>query len=566
MGGERHKNTEKAQAFSGYLFYWGLLTGGGDWGMLSLLYKYVEIFAENWKGNTMCSLQEIFTNREIAIGFWIIIVVFVGLFTKPVQQFIRTTFPIIFCRKFVVFYIIFLSFFCFTVCFLYWVGFWAVGLLKDTVFWVIFVELPLFVRAIEKAKDNHFFTKLIKDNITLIVIAEFLFNFWTFELVTELILIPCAVFIAILYVIASREEKYQKIKRFFDGLYAILGVVIIVYAIINTIKTPEQLFNLATLKSLLLPTLLLFLNLPIVYGLALYSTYEQLFLRVKGNKKEAGKMKRSLLFFAGINLAKVTAIRNNIAQTLVVSLTEKDLKEKLKQLENRLSIQIGENYMKRPHYYIRCCIIGLIVSMLGLIVSNSNVQLKDIVSMNFTLNISRIQEIITYICSTALVLCICLLFYSIGLKKKKNEEISQIKKFALYDLLYLLKRQYTMLKEFPPLDTPIELFSLYITTAYEVKTICDKSMAKYDNILTSWEKETIGYLQLSATSLTRDIGISETEIEQYNAEKFNQYFTKKVEGARQSEDINVYKNTIQNDIAKYSEQIKLCYEEFKHYM
>ncbi len=514
----------------------------------------------------MCYLQEIFTNREIAIGSWILLAVVVALFTKPVQQFTKSTFSIIFCRKFVIFYIIFLSFFSLSIYFLYWIGFWDVGLLKYTIFWVVFVEIPLFVRTIEKAKDSHFFTKLIKDNIALIVIVEFVLNFWTFGLVAEFVLVPCIVFVALLYAIASREKRHQKVKRFFDGLFVILGIVVIIYAIKNIFQTPEQLFNLATLKKFSLPTLLLFLNLPVVYGLALYNTYEQLFLRVKGNKREKAKMKRRLFFFAGINFAKVTAISNNIAQTLVISLTEDDLEENLKRLENRLSMQIGENYMKRSHFYIMSCIVGLIVSIVGLILSNSLVPMKDIFTLNFTLDIVRIKEIVTYICSTGLVFCVCLLVFSTGLKKKKNEEISQIKKFALHELLYLVKRQYGMLKEFPPLDNPIELFYLYITTAYEIKAECDKSMAAYDNLLTSWEKDTIGHLQLSATSLVHDTGISEAEIDQYDAEKFNRYFAEKTVAAPQNEKINVFTHTTQKEVEKYSEQIKLCYEEFKHYM
>lgn len=74
------------------------------------------------------------------------------------------------------------------------------------------------------------------------------------------------------------------------------------------------------------------------------------------------------------------------------------------------------------------------------------------------MDIPRLKEIITYICSTGLVLSFCLLIYSLGFRKKKNEEISQVKKYALHNLLYLIKRQDNMLQEFPPIDEPKELF------------------------------------------------------------------------------------------------------------
>ena len=55
----------------------------------------------------MMLMQEIFNNREIAIGIWVIIVLAIVLISKslwqPLLQFLRTAIPILFCRKFVVF-------------------------------------------------------------------------------------------------------------------------------------------------------------------------------------------------------------------------------------------------------------------------------------------------------------------------------------------------------------------------------------------------------------------------------------------------------------------------------
>jgi hypothetical protein len=75
------------------------------------------------------------------------------------------------------------------------------------------------------------------------------------------------------------------------------------------------------------------LNLPIVYGLALHATYEQVFIRIKGNTSEKRKMKWSIIRFAGINLSKITAIRNNPHHVTVISLTNDDMKSNLKNLK-----------------------------------------------------------------------------------------------------------------------------------------------------------------------------------------------------------------------------------------
>ena len=51
----------------------------------------------------MSELQNIFNNREIAIGIWVSLAVIISIFTKPVKQFLKSVIPILFCRKFVVF-------------------------------------------------------------------------------------------------------------------------------------------------------------------------------------------------------------------------------------------------------------------------------------------------------------------------------------------------------------------------------------------------------------------------------------------------------------------------------
>lgn len=514
----------------------------------------------------MSKLQTIFNNREIAVGVWVILAVAISIFTKPVQQFLKSVIPILFCRKFIIFYIVFLSYFCLAVYVLYFIGFWTIDLLKDTIFWVVFVELPLFAKTIEKAKDNHFFVKLMQENIALIVFVEFLLNFWTFSLSIEIIIVPISIIVGLLCALASREKEHQQVKRFFDKALIAFSIVILINIAIHIFQNPFELWNIDSLKEFLLPILLIMLNLPIVYGLALYNTYEQVFIRVKGSKSEKCKMKRSIIWFSGIYLSRITAIRNNPHQITVISLTNRDMKENLEKLKNRLSMQIGDNYMKRAHFYIIWCVLGLLICITGLIFCNTQVSLKELISFNFTLDIPRIKEIITYICATGLVFSFSMLIYSVGLKKKKNEEISQVKKYSLHNFLYLLKRQHGMLQEFPPIESPKELFSQYIVIAYELKFECDRSINLFENLLTTWELDTIKKLQTSIYTLVHSIGVNETEINQYTPNSFNAYFEEKKASAPQNEKINVFIHDVQKGIEKYSEQVNLCVEEFKHYI
>ena len=198
-------------------------------------------------------IQSVFNNREIAIAFWVIIVVTILIFTKAGKDFLKSVTPILFCKKFVIFYFVFISFLCLVIYGLYKIEIWSLKLVKDTIFWVMFVELPLFAKTIEEAKDARFFRKLIKDNIAISVAVEFLIGFWTFDLWVEILLIPFLVFISALYAVAEREKKNKPAKSFLQGILTLLGVISFIYAIYNLVHFPQDFFSVDTLKVFVLP-------------------------------------------------------------------------------------------------------------------------------------------------------------------------------------------------------------------------------------------------------------------------------------------------------------------------
>lgn len=511
-------------------------------------------------------IQGVFNNREIAIGIWALIAVIILLFLKPTRDFLKTAISILFSKKFVVFYIVFISFLITVLYGLHWLGVWNIGLLKDTIFWVLFVELPLFAKTIDKAKDSHFFYTIIKENIALVVIIEFFLNFWTFSLCAELVLVPIVVFFSLLYVIAGSEKKYIRVKKLFDFLVAVAGLSMIAYAIYNTIKAPLVFFNSETLESFLLPIVLLFLNLPVVYALALYNMYEQICIRLKGEKTEQLKMKLRLFVFSGINLYKVTAVRKILSQTVMISLTEKDLKANLDKLEDRLSLRIGDNYMKRSKFYIITFIVGFIISAVGIVLLNTDATAKEILTLNFKLDILNIKELTTYILCTILVFCLFALVFAIGFWKRKYEEISQVKKFVLFELLSAVNRQKTKLQDFIPTDAPEDLYICYIVNAYEIKKACDKVLSAYENVLKTWEKESIVQLQLYSSAVVGDIGIDSEHFAEYNVTSFSDYYNEKVKSAPQSDKFNSFINILETDIKKYADKVNFVADDFKGFL
>lgn len=297
----------------------------------------------------------------------------------------------------------------------------------------------------------------------------------------EILLVPFLVLISALYAIAEREKKNKPVKNLLQGILILLGITLFIYAIYNLVQFPQEFFSIDTLKAFVLPLILLVLNLPVVYGLALYNFYEQIFIHLKGSAKEKYKMKVNLVLFAGINLHKLSKIRTDMHKTIVISLTNKELKDNLDKLQKELDLQIGDNYMKRSKFYVRICVVALFASVVGLIGVNTEVSIKDLITFNFVLDIVRIKEIFTYIFSTMLVAAMALLVLAIGFQKKRYEEISQIKKFALYEVLVTVKKQEELLMEYSPIEDPVSLFTSYVYNAYEIKK------SEYKGLRRLWE-------------------------------------------------------------------------------
>lgn len=517
----------------------------------------------------MAIIQEVFNNREIAVGIWIVITLTIMLLCKslrkPLMQFLKTAIPILFCRKFVVFYVVFITFLLLVLWILKWTTFWDNTLLKDTIFWVLFVELPLFGKAIQKAKDNRFFLDLLADNLKVIALFEFFIGFWTFCLRTELTLIPITVVFSFLYALASREKQHKPAKSFFEMLLGIWAIILIGYAIYSTVLYPERFFNWDTIKELTLPVILLVFNLPIVYGLALYSGYEQLFIKIKNGAKDKWKMKLQMLQFAGLSLPRVSAIRRNLQTTIHISLNAEDMRKNLQKLECHLAMQIGDNYMKRANFYIVVCVTSAIASLIGLVLANSEVPIKDIITFNFVLVIPRIKEILTYILSVSLVFSVALLFYAIGFRKKKNEEISQIKKYAIFEFLFTLKKQKFQLQEYPPVDDPVSMFVNYMQIAYELKEACTKALDVYGNLLTAWERDSIELLRTSAIGLLTNATIAGGDFSNYDVSSFCEYYEAKVKTSQFNEKFNSFTTMVKGDAEKYAKRIEATYKDFKQY-
>lgn len=279
----------------------------------------------------MTGLTDIFSTREIALFIWIIVFVLLISLRQSVRKSIGGLFKALFSKHLFRVFLILTTYILLTLYLLNLIGLWDKSLTKDTTFWFFTVAMVTFFK-VNEAKDFRFFKEIIIDSIKWIVVIEFLINFYTFGLWTELILVPIIVFISIIQAYSQTDKKYEPVEKLFRTIISIIGLMLLVYIIYETVVEFQKTFTIQNLKSLLHPVIMTFLFLPFAYMLALYMTYEVLFIRVDflaRDKKVARRIKRQIILTANLNIERLNRISKNLN---IVDFTSDDIKGFVRQI------------------------------------------------------------------------------------------------------------------------------------------------------------------------------------------------------------------------------------------
>ncbi|KSU03222.1 hypothetical protein KF282_1893 [Lactococcus lactis subsp. lactis] len=501
-------------------------------------------------------LQEIFNNRELAAGIWIIILFLFSIFSKEFRKFYKKIFPILLKKNIIIAFLIFIVYYCIAIRILFILGFWELNLLKDSIFWFLFSEIPLLFSVISKGKDKYFFLKILRESMAFAVVVDFILNVWSFNFFIELLIVPIVIIITAFSAYSGRKKEFANVKKFCDYVFMFYGITVIITVGVHLLTDMNDIINIRSLKELLFPIFILIFNLPLMYGFSLYNIYEQIFAIMDKNKFTK---KIAIIKFAKASITKAYAARTD--SSIILSLKETDdtiLKNNLINLKSKLKLKIGDNYMKRSNFYIITSLLFFIVFtvILGL-------SIENILNLSF---IYEYKDLIDYLSGFGMLFSVFSFVYSIGLKMKKNEDLSLVKKYALFNFFYLINRQYKTLEEFPSFEKPDILFSNYIQIAYELIEECASNTELLENLLKSYEWDSVRKLQNSLYKLRASIGIEEKEFEEFNSEKFLSYYYIKKDKSPKNGDWNLFESNIETSINEYIESIKNVYNEFRKYI
>ncbi len=255
-------------------------------------------------------ILNIFNNRELATLTWIIL--FLGFclwqpqIRRAMKDVVKAFFqkPIIICLTLFVLYV-------FSICsVLHMIDLWSFFNLKTTLFWFFGSGTVAIMNAQKATKDTNLFGQLLKDQLSILIIMEFIANFYSFSYWIELLILPVIAYLAMAMAYSEGKNEYKTVHNLLSWVLALYGLFLFSHGIYRAIHHYQDIINQPQMVELILVPVLSIATLPFVYFLALFMTYENLFIRIRFWTKDetlAKLAKRKLITTFNLNLNRLVA-------------------------------------------------------------------------------------------------------------------------------------------------------------------------------------------------------------------------------------------------------------------
>lgn len=164
------------------------------------------------------------------------------------------------------------------------INLWSENQTKNSIFWFFsffFIIIFKFNKLIENPRS--FLKALLIDCLKLITILQFIINFNSFNLATELLLTILTAFLTASYYFAKKDGKLKPISNIIDFTFVSLVLIFLYNFISVTLSDPSSFFNKKSFFDFLTPILLTILFLPFLSFLAIYNSYQKVFSYIEVN-------------------------------------------------------------------------------------------------------------------------------------------------------------------------------------------------------------------------------------------------------------------------------------------
>ncbi len=259
------------------------------------------------------NVLDIFNSLEIATFVWVLVFSVYVLMSKDVRKAVAELLKSVASRKMLLPVFLLSGYMSGIVYVLHEIGLWNVGLLKDALFWLFSAGLLTMYKYVSASKGNIPVKKLLYDNLKIIVVLEFTLNTFTLSLWAELVIVPIVTFVVMLNAYVEATDGNHRVAKLFGSIQALLGLVLVGYALYNAIVDYRVLGTLDTLRSFLLPILLSTAIIPAAYLFAVYTNFESLFVGFRiGKPKSKGSVrycKWQVILHCGLSTRRIAQIR-----------------------------------------------------------------------------------------------------------------------------------------------------------------------------------------------------------------------------------------------------------------
>ena len=219
-------------------------------------------------------------NREIAVGFWLVVALALVFRKSKVRRSFASVGRALLAKPILIGITLMIVYVTVEVTVLSLLGIWALSQLKATIIWGVTVAAIMLFSVNKVHQDERFFRKAVKENFKLAVLIDFFVNLHVLPLVGELFIVPIATLAGVMLAVAETDEKYAPVRKLLTGFLGILGLSMLAYALWKVSQNLDSLAEVETLRSLAVPIALSLLYLPFIYFVVVYMAYENVFVRL----------------------------------------------------------------------------------------------------------------------------------------------------------------------------------------------------------------------------------------------------------------------------------------------
>ena len=181
------------------------------------------------------------------------------------------------------------------------IEFWEQSLLNETLFWGALSGTWIAFRGLNCDDPIGRFRPILSEQLQLSAFIVFYSNLGSLPLVGELILIPSLALIGASIAIAESDAKFQVLRAPLQALASIVGLFLLVFVSVKVIRNPDHYFTVKTLKSLILPLLLIAWTVQFGYITSLMGAYEMLLIHSRNSHDQP----RDLRFYTILKMIEL---------------------------------------------------------------------------------------------------------------------------------------------------------------------------------------------------------------------------------------------------------------------